>query len=129
MQHTFPAENERASTALVEPPINLQAALARLDGDEELFAMLITVFRQDCHNLVQQLASAAARGDLRETERAAHSLKGLAANFEATAARDCAFAIEQSARAGNRALIPSAMRDLESHLMRLGEALDAWTSS
>jgi HPt (histidine-containing phosphotransfer) domain-containing protein len=126
MQHAFPSENERAATALAEPPINLQAALERLDGDEELFAMLITVFRQDCRNLIQQLASATARGDLREIERAAHSIKGLAANFEATKARDAALAIEQSARAGNRALIPSAIRELELHLARLSEALDAW---
>jgi HPt (histidine-containing phosphotransfer) domain-containing protein len=129
MQQTFPAENQSASTALAEPPINLPAALARLDGDEELFAMLITVFRQDCRNLLQELASAAARGDLRETERAAHSLKGLAANFEATAARDAALAIEQSARAGNCALVPPAIRELEAHLTRLSEALNAWTFS
>jgi HPt (histidine-containing phosphotransfer) domain-containing protein len=129
MQHALPTENERVSTALAEPPINLQAALDRLDGDEELFAMLITVFRQDCRSLLQQLASVAALGDLRETERAAHSLKGLAANFEAIAARDAALAIEQSARAGNGALTPSAIRELEAHFARLGEALDAWTPS
>ena len=126
MQHTFPADNERAAAALAEPPFNLQASLERLDGDEELFAMLITIYRQDCRDLLQQLASAAARGELREIERSAHSLKGLAANFEAIAARDAALAIEQSARAGNRALIPSAIRELEMHLARLGEALDAW---
>jgi two-component system, sensor histidine kinase and response regulator len=70
------------------------AALERLDGDEELFAALIEVFQQDSVELEERLTTSLAAGNHREIERAAHSLKGLSANFDAKAATETASRIE-----------------------------------
>jgi HPt (histidine-containing phosphotransfer) domain-containing protein len=110
--------------ALAEPVFDRCAALERLDGDEDLFTMLLAVYREDSGQLLEQLAAAMRRGDLREIERAAHSLKGLAANFEAIPARDAAFTVEQSARCGNRAMLVPTIRELEVQFARLRRALD-----
>src|SRR5688572_17168635 len=71
------------------------AALQRLEGDAELFRMLGKIFQEDSVELFTKLSSALAAGDLPLVERSAHSLKGLAANFEATAATEVAFGIEE----------------------------------
>jgi HPt (histidine-containing phosphotransfer) domain-containing protein len=101
-----------------------QAALRRLDGDVELFEMLVEVFLQDSVQLLGELEDAAACGDLRSVERAAHSLKGLAANFDATQARDAAFALELAAHDKAHASgLVSAIQDLQVRFSQLREAL------
>jgi HPt (histidine-containing phosphotransfer) domain-containing protein len=118
-----PQTQKHAQKALFDA----EAALDRLDGDEELFAMLITVFQQDSVQLFDQLTSNLAKGSLREAERAAHSLKGLAANFDADKATEVAFAIEQLARAGISDGLDRRSQELNAQLEKLRTALAEWT--
>ncbi|MCA9108745.1 MAG: response regulator [Planctomycetaceae bacterium] len=62
---------------------NRDAALLRLDGNEDLFKSLITYFLEDAPQLLEKVEMAIQSQDVPEAERAAHSLKGLAANFDA----------------------------------------------
>ncbi len=101
-----------------------KAALHRLDGDVELFEMLVSVFLQDSVQLLNELEEAAAGGNLKAVERAAHSLKGLAANFDAIKARDAAYVLEQAARGtANAGSLAPAIQDLQVHFSQLREAL------
>jgi HPt (histidine-containing phosphotransfer) domain-containing protein len=68
-----------------------------------------------------------AKGSLREAERAAHSLKGLAANFDADKATEVAFAIEQLARAGISDGLDRRSQELNAQLEKLRTALAEWT--
>lgn len=77
---------------------NLRAALERLDGDRDLLGMLIAVYLEDSVELETRLGGAVKQQDAAGAERAAHSLKGLAANFDGFLAVDAAFTIEEAAR-------------------------------
>ncbi|MCC6493735.1 MAG: Hpt domain-containing protein [Pirellulales bacterium] len=102
---------------------DLRAALVRLDGDEELLRMLISVFHEDAPQLLEQLDQGLQTGDLRTVERAAHNLKGLAANFDGQAARDAAFTVEMQARSGSTAGLDQAIAELHARIKRLRQAL------
>jgi HPt (histidine-containing phosphotransfer) domain-containing protein len=102
------------------------AALERLDGDQELFAMLITVFQQDSVKLFEMLSSGIASGNLSQVERAAHSLKGLAANFDAKEATEVAYGIEAMARAGVTSGLERRCHELQAQLEKLRNALAQW---
>jgi two-component system sensor histidine kinase/response regulator len=101
-------------------------ALERLDGDAELFVMLVSMYHQDSSELVQQLNAALEHGDLTAVERAAHSLKGLAANLEAIRAKEAASIVEECAHGGDLAGAILASRDLHLQLQRLANALAEW---
>jgi two-component system, sensor histidine kinase and response regulator len=107
-------------------PFDAASALERLDGDAELFDALIDVFRQDSIELFQQLSASLAAGNLREMERAAHSLKGLAANFDAKQATEAAFCIEEAARTKMAAGIEPRVKELGRRLEELRSALATW---
>jgi HPt (histidine-containing phosphotransfer) domain-containing protein len=112
------------STTAAPRLFDRKAALHRLDGDVELFEMLVGVFLQDSVQLLNELEEAAANGDLKTVERSAHSLKGLAANFDAVQARDAAFVLEQAARGTKDAgRLAPAIQDLQVHFVQLREAL------
>ena len=99
------------------------AALERLDGDQDLFEALIEIFHQDSVQLFEQLSTNLACANLREVERAAHSLKGLAANFDAKGAMEAAFHIEDMARSGVIAGIEPRVQELAERLEELRTAL------
>jgi len=111
------------------PTFDPEAAIRRLDGDEELFAMLVSMFHQDCDALLEELALGIEHDDLARVERAAHTLKGLAANLEATSARDAALAIEQLAQAGNLDGAAPAAAQLRQELQSLRRALVHWNAA
>jgi HPt (histidine-containing phosphotransfer) domain-containing protein len=113
----------KEDTAACLSIFNKAAALHRLDGDVELFGMLIDVFLQDSVELQAQLAQAIEAGNPREAERSAHSLKGLASNFDAHAARDSAFVAEQAARNLDLLQVAAALPTIDAHFQRLREAL------
>jgi two-component system, sensor histidine kinase and response regulator len=105
------------------------AALQRLEGDAELFLMLRAIFQEDSVVLFEKLSAALASGDLASVERAAHSLKGLSANFEATEAAEVALQIEAAARARQPAGLAPMVADLSHQLERLRLALAQWEAA
>lgn len=76
------------SDELPDGGVDLNAALARLDGDGMLLQELVALFLTDAPTLWEQLQQAVTQGDAAEAEHTAHSLKGLAANFNA---KRCAY--------------------------------------
>jgi HPt (histidine-containing phosphotransfer) domain-containing protein len=78
--------------------IDRTAALSHVDGDEELLAELIALFRTDTPCRMAHLHMALQAGDLTVGEREAHSLKSAAAYIGASAVSSVAAAIEDAAR-------------------------------
>ena len=116
MQSEFP----RSATG---DTCNLAAALERLDGDRELLATLIAVFHEDSVELLIRLATAVEQRDAARAERAAHSLKGLAANFDGFPAVEAARVIEEAARQADWPAVAGGLPTLEREVSRLRLAL------
>ena len=82
------------------PPIEqdfLAGALARLGGDDALLRELIRLFQQDAEVLIRRIQQGIETNDAEATTRAAHNLRGLAANFDDNRTITAAGAIERAA--------------------------------
>ena len=73
-------------------------SLSRLGGDVELFRELVGYFLEDCPEMLDQIHLGLGEQDSMRVERAAHSLKGLAANFGAARVVASAQTLEDLAR-------------------------------
>jgi CheY-like chemotaxis protein len=105
------------------PTFDLAAVLDRMGGDEELLREVMRYFLEDAPNLMVKIKESVESGDASELERAAHSLKGLAANFSAAATVDAAYRLEQLGRAGKAAGAGPLVQQMERALTKLSEAL------
>jgi HPt (histidine-containing phosphotransfer) domain-containing protein len=117
MQKSLPASTNNAE------PIDLSGALRRLRGDNELLLELISFFLEDYPQVAADVHRAARenRGD--ELALAAHSMKGLAANFDAQQVVDTAGAIEQHAKGGNLTSAAELIPTLDASIERLSADL------
>jgi CheY-like chemotaxis protein len=85
----------------VAPPqevFNEKMLLDRLDGDKELFREILQTFLQDAPLQIEKLKQALEEGDLSQTEKQAHSLKGAAMNIGGIALQAVAFDLEVSGK-------------------------------
>lgn len=115
-----PPESPPAATQSAFQP---EAALARLEGSRSLLRDLMEFFVTDWPGLFDQVRSGVEGGDLRRVQQAAHSLKGLAANFEAQKAVEAARRIESSARQQDPVSVAAGASTLEDEFRRLEAAL------
>jgi HPt (histidine-containing phosphotransfer) domain-containing protein len=93
-------------------------ALARLQewGGDKLLRELVRIFLDNSPIRVGQIRAAVDGGDIKDAERAAHSLKSSAANLGAERLRALASEVERTASSA----------DLEATRDRLGELEGAW---
>lgn len=63
------------------PICNLKASLKRLGGNRQLLLELISIYLEDYQALLVQIKRTINSGDYSATSRFAHTLKGLASNF------------------------------------------------
>ena len=99
----------RHSTRKVMPPrrgtsqrtvIDVQAALARIGNNEQLLKDLARLFLEDVPALAQELDVAFQQAQADDALRAAHSIKGLASNFDAFELQESAAELERLLREG-----------------------------
>ncbi len=105
--------------------LNKAVALDRVGGDEELLAEVAQLFIEDYPNSMGEIQDALRTGDHKKLERAAHSLKGAAANFGADPVVKSALALEVAGRSGNLAGAPDYLAQLTSALASLHRDLEA----
>jgi HPt (histidine-containing phosphotransfer) domain-containing protein len=86
---------------LPSPLLNLQAARARMNHNEELVKDLAKFFLEDAPEFVVQIEQAIQKSHFDIIERAAHNLKGLAANFDAETLIMAAIGMEDAGRQGD----------------------------
>ncbi|MEK6259957.1 MAG: Hpt domain-containing protein [Planctomycetota bacterium] len=105
--------------AQTAPITNTEVALRRLGGDTKLFATLARFFLQDAPGLMQQLHDAHRTGAVEVVFQSAHSLKGLAATFEALPFVELAAEVESLARAGDLSVVEGLISPLDFEFRRL----------
>lgn len=103
---------------------DLEATLKRLDGDRALLRELIVFFFEDSPAVQDQLQAALEARNFSAIERAAHSLKGLAANVGSGPASLVAARIEDSARQKDLESAAAALPELHREVARLKLALE-----
>ncbi len=104
--------------------LDLEAALRRLDGDQDLLRDVAAFYAQDAEPLLKEVEQALAVADAEEAGRAAHSLKGLASNFGPASAA-AAEAVEHAARDGDLRRAAELLPALAAEVSRLTGALRA----
>jgi two-component system, sensor histidine kinase and response regulator len=122
MRHGQSEEPPNADLAPDHAEIDLDAALQRLGGDEQLLRDMALMFVQDAPGLLEQAHMAGRAGDADAPWRAAHSLKGLASNFSEPAAA-AAQRAETALHEGDPGEIAAALADLRAQVERLVDGL------
>jgi HPt (histidine-containing phosphotransfer) domain-containing protein len=105
-----------------------QEALSRARGQWALLRQLAELFLADCPGLLGQIRSALSARDCQTLERAAHRLKGAAANLSAHRVVEVARRLEEIGRDGLLAEADVACAELEAELILLERALGTLTS-
>ena len=113
---------ESRASADAAPPIDIAGALVRLGGHHELLDDLIRFFFEDSFPLLDKIHCGVANQDWDVSSRAAHSLKGLAANFGAAPAVTALQVIENW-EGGSQSEIDGLTRDVDREIARLAGAL------
>ncbi|MGD9724482.1 MAG: Hpt domain-containing protein [Pirellulales bacterium] len=98
-------------------------SLLRLGGDAELFNDIADIFLEDAPKYLAEASRTLTTGDAATLERAAHTLKGLSANFAAAAAVEAAYAVELLAREHRLEGAARCFPRLEAEVQRLETAL------
>ena len=105
--------------------LDAPALLARVSGSRDTLRELLDLFDADYPGLLSQARDAALAGDRATLQRAAHSLKGMAATFSAPRALAATVHLEDVCREGDPALVEAACREVEQEIERLQPALRA----
>lgn len=78
--------------------VNVETALAHVDGDVQLLSELAAMFLQDYSHLIEEMRKSIAQRDFACLERTAHTLKGRLAFFGVNRMRAETLALETMGR-------------------------------
>lgn len=106
--------------------LDVDASLKRLGGDRNILVELAKMFAEDSPGLIEAIKQGIQHASYSDAGRAAHSLRGLAANFGAARSihrlRDLEAALAQGDRESSLTLMDAVCQEKR----RLLEALDAY---
>lgn len=80
------------------PGVDLASGLARVAGNEKLYARLLRKVADEAPATREQLSASLVKGDAAAVREGAHSLKGAAGNLSITAVAEAAGKLEEAAR-------------------------------
>jgi signal transduction histidine kinase/DNA-binding response OmpR family regulator/HPt (histidine-containing phosphotransfer) domain-containing protein len=89
-----PIQLEPAAPAGPRTPVDMDAVMRRLSGDQNLFQEVAQLFLEDCPRRLENIDAAVASADLGQIRSAAHALKGAAATLSAAGLVAAAGALE-----------------------------------
>ncbi len=107
------------------PVFDYEDFLNRIDGDEELLHEVIEIFLEDTPRLMRIFHAAVQTGDPVAVERAAHTLKGAAANISARRLHALCQRIQQAIKQNEPDFLSTVPRLLEENFDLLEQALRA----
>ncbi|MFB3789173.1 MAG: Hpt domain-containing protein [bacterium] len=107
----------------MNPVINREEILVRVDNDWRLLILIIKLFLEKNKVLMQSLREGIQTHDGERVQRAAHSLKGMAGNFTARAVIATAGELETMGKTGDMSRASILCEQLESELGDLKKAL------
>jgi two-component system sensor histidine kinase/response regulator len=97
-----------------ENALNIDVALAHVDGDAEFLSELAAMFVQDYPRLMEESHEGILQSDSAVVERAAHTLKGRLAFFGITRLRDKLVSLESMGREKDLSRAPQLLADIEA---------------
>jgi CheY-like chemotaxis protein len=106
-----------------DPVFDAGAVLESLDGDSDLLREIAVIFLAQSPKHLEKIREAISKKDPNHLERAAHALKGAAANLLAQGVIEAASKLEEIGRAGYVAGSRQALASLEAELGKLRSAL------
>jgi PAS domain S-box-containing protein len=110
------------------PPVDLEAVLKQMGGDEALVAEVLQVFAQDASESAAILKHAVENNNSLEVMRLAHGFKGVLGNMGAKKAMELAYTLEKAGKEGRFDLIPEIFTDLEKEIALLIDYFSAGSS-
>jgi len=119
-----PAAGGDARPGVAGEVFDLREALARARGKRDLLRKMAELFLADCPGLLTRIRSALAANDESTLERAAHRMKGAAANLSAARVVGVARRLEEIARQGHLAEANATRVELEDEVVHLEHALE-----
>ena len=125
LQHKEMPRERRETMESKEVFFDRAAALARVEGDEELLQELLEIFEDDCPRLLQEIQQALQEGDTTRAAQTAHTLKGAAGNLEMRELHKLAEELEHRCRDGALAEATQAYTVLERAWEHLSTELDS----
>ncbi|HUQ81335.1 MAG TPA: response regulator, partial [Gemmatimonadaceae bacterium] len=106
-----------------EQAIDVEEALARVEGDRDLLRELAAMLRDESPRLLSAIKRCAEERDAQGLAASAHSLKGACASLSAKPAADAALALELAGRASRFDEVTARVAALEQESSRLDDAL------
>jgi CheY-like chemotaxis protein len=106
-----------------DPVFDVAAVLDSLEGDSELLREILAIFLAQSPKHMEKIREAISDQNPKVLERAAHALKGTAANLLAHGVVEAASKLEEIGRAGSVAGSKEAVVSLEEELGKLQSAL------
>jgi two-component system sensor histidine kinase/response regulator len=119
---------DRAGTP-AQPAFDQAEALNRVEGDRELLAELVEIFRSESPRMMDDIRLAFRAGDPTRLERAAHALRGSVGSLGARAVGHSASLLETLGRSGSLAGGDALLATLERDADDLERALQAFLMS
>jgi CheY-like chemotaxis protein len=107
----------------VQPLLDREEALGRVDGDLDLLEEIASLFLDSCAEWLEDLRLGIAESDGEAIRRAAHTLKGSAASFGARPLVESALRVEEIGASQNLTGVAEAVRALELQVDALVEQL------
>jgi CheY-like chemotaxis protein len=121
-----PPEAAEPVPATMSSPVDREALMARVGGDEELFTEIIKLFLLDCPVRVAAIKAAVESEDPDEVRLAAHALKGSAGNLSATSLTSAARTLERIGTERRLEAAPAAFRNLATQAVLAMDILRQW---
>jgi two-component system, sensor histidine kinase and response regulator len=123
------AADPEPEPARPEPsPLDVAAALERVDGDRAFLDEMTRLFLEDYPRLMEEIGAAVAGADPTRLTAAAHALKNWAGNFSALPAFEAVRALEALGRSGDLGPAGPAFATLRREIDRLVPALNSLLS-
>jgi PAS domain S-box-containing protein len=107
--------------------VDVDAALARLNGRRDLLTRLLRAFVEDHEKSAAAISGAIARGDFEKGLQIAHEVKGVAGTLSANAVFAAARALEHGLRQGRRDSLPALVDRLSAALEVVCRSVADWT--
>jgi CheY-like chemotaxis protein len=107
-------------------PFDTQDALARFDGDREILESVIDVFLAKAPAWLKEIRRAVKAKDAGRLQKAAHSLRGAAANVSAPLVARAAMVLEEMGRDASVDRSDEAMAALDEEMARLEPAMQSF---
>ena len=119
---------EPAPKPALQPAIDWQRGLARVEGDAGLFHDLLKLFASEAPAAIERLQTAVQQKDATRIERGAHALKGSLSNISVDGPVKAAARLEEIGRNGDLDQAEAAARNLEKEIERVLAEIEAHES-